>query len=555
MIRFAPWVTLLLMAAPLAAPAAAQELLQDVKLPHADEAASRITENFILGHTRYLSSDLLEGRGPGTRGDSLAQAYVAAQFETLGLEPAGPDGSWLQTVPLVSMTSTAPDVLTIGGPGGETLDLRRVDEWIAYTGKQEPRTSLADAEIVFVGYGIVAPEEDWDDYKGTDLSGKVLLFLNNDPTGDRFAGNTRLYYGRWTYKYEIAAEKGAAAAFIIHTTPSAGYAWQVVQSSFGGTEFELPAPPDEKRLEVRGWLTEDAAGRVVALGGHDLGELVAAAQRPDFEPVALGVTVDLEITTAIEESATANVIGRLPGGDRAGEAVLYTAHFDHLGIGQPVEGDSIYNGAVDNALGTSTMLAIARAFAHLPERPSRSILFAAVGAEEQGLLGSEFLGRHPPLPACDLFANINLDTGNFWGRTLDVPQIGGGKSDLDQWLDRFAREQGRVVEPEPFPDRGYFYRSDQFNLAKVGVPALYLEGGIKTVEGGPERGREISEQWLAERYHQPSDEILESWDLSGQVEDARLLFRVGYAVAQAATAPAWNPGDEFAAARAACSTP
>jgi Zn-dependent M28 family amino/carboxypeptidase len=541
---FPPLWTLVL----VAAPAAAQELA----LPSADAAAERITAEAILGPTRFLASDLLEGRGPATRGDSLAQAYVAAQFEALGLEPAGPGGSWLQPVPLVRIESSVPDVLTVTGPGGRTVDLARLEEWVAYTGKQAPRSSLADAEVVYVGYGIEAPEESWDDYEDVDVAGKVLLFLNNDPAGERFGGDTRLYYGRWTYKYEIAAQKGAAGAFVIHTTPSAGYPWQVVQSSFGGVEFELPAPPGEKRLEVRGWVTEAAARKIVELAGKDLGALVADAQRPEFRAVPLGVTIDLALTTEIAQSETANVLGRLPGGERAGEAVLYTAHFDHLGIGRPVEGDSIYNGAVDNALGTASLIAIARAFAALPEPPTRSIVFAAVGAEEQGLLGSEHLARHPPMPACELAATINLDGGNIWGRTRDVRQIGRGKSNLDTSLDRFAAEQGRVVEPEAFPDRGFFYRSDQFNLAKVGVPAIYLDNGIRFI-GRPEAwGEERAAEWEAEEYHQPSDEVDPAWDLAGQVEDARLLFKVGYAAAEMPTPPAWNPGDEFAAARAAC---
>jgi Zn-dependent M28 family amino/carboxypeptidase len=536
--------------------AAARLAAQEPDLPNADQAAAEATEAAILAHTRFLASDLFEGRGPGTRGDSLAQAYVAAQLEELGLEPAAPGGSWLQPVPLVSLTSSAPDVLTLAAAGGATLELRRVDEWVAYTGRQTPRSVLADAEIVFVGYGIVAPEEEWDDYKDADVAGKVLLFLNNDPTGDRFAGDTRLYYGRWSYKYEIAAEKGAAGAFVIHTTPSAGYPWQVVQSSFGGTEFELPAAPGEKRIDVRGWVTEEAAGRIAALGGHELAALVAAAQRPDFEPVPLGVRLDLEITTQIEETGTANVIGRLPGraatGAGSDEAVLFTAHFDHLGMGRAVEGDSIYNGARDNALGTASLLAIARAFAALPEPPARSILFAAVGAEEQGLLGSEYLAKNPPIQICDIVADINMDGGNIFGRARDVRQIGRGKSSLDDELDRFARQQERVVEPEEFPDKGYFYRSDQFNLAKEGVPALYLGESVDFV-GRPEGwGVERSDEWREKDYHQPSDEITDAWDLAGQVEDARLLFRVGYAVAEAPEPPRWNAGDEFEAARLAC---
>ncbi|MGH7573452.1 MAG: M28 family peptidase, partial [Gemmatimonadota bacterium] len=390
-----------------------------------------------------------------------------------------------------------------------------------------------------------------------DVAGKILLFLNNDPTGDRFAGDTRLYYGRWTYKYEIAAEKGAAGAFIVHTAPSAGYPWQVVQSSFGGTEFELPAPPEEPRIGVRGWLTHEAASRLAGLAGQDLDRLEATAQEPDFRPVPLGVTIDLLFTTALDTTETANVLGRLPGSDpeSSDTTVLYTAHYDHLGIGNPVAGDSIYNGARDNALGTASMLAIARAFATLPEPPSRSILFAAVGAEEQGLLGSEYLAKHPPIPACRLVANINLDGGSIFGRSADVRQIGRGKSELDDWLDRFASEQDRTVKPEEFPDRGYFYRSDQFNFAKIGVPALYLDEGVEVI-GQPEGwGAERQNEWIETLYHQPGDEVTPDWDLSGQVEDARLLFRIGYAVADASTPPAWEPGDEFEAAREKCPGP
>jgi Zn-dependent M28 family amino/carboxypeptidase len=446
-----------------------------------------------------------------------------------------------------------PESLRVRGSGGD-LGLAYGTDWVAAAGRQVDGTLIHDAEIVFVGYGIVAPEEEWDDYKDADVTGKILLFLNNDPTGDRFAGDTRLYYGRWTYKYEIAAEKGAAGALIIHTTPSAGYPWQVVQSSFGGTEFELPAPPEEPRIDVRGWLSHEAASRLAELAGQDLDALEAAAQSPDFEPVPLGVTLDLAFTTELDTTPTANVIGRLPGSDPElrGTAVLYTAHYDHLGIGRPVEGDSIYNGARDNALGTSTMLAIARAFAALPERPSRSVLFAAVGAEEQGLLGSEHLALHPPIPACNLVADLNLDGGSILGRSEDVRQIGRGKSDLDDHLDRFAAQQGRTVLPEEFPDRGYFYRSDQFNLAKVGVPALYLHTGVD-IRGRPEGwGAAREEEWVETLYHQPSDEVTADWDLGGQVEDARILFEVGRAIAESESAPAWAPGDEFAGIRAVC---
>lgn len=519
----------------------------------AQEAPTAITEGLILEHTLALSDDSLQGRGPASPGEEIAQRYLIREMESIGLEAGGADGGWLQPFDLVRLTSSMPDSLRLTANGG-SLGLAYGTDWVAAAGRQAPSTAVADAEIVFVGYGIVAPEEEWDDYKGADVAGKILLFLNSDPTGDRFAGDTRLYYGRWTYKYEIAAEKGAAGALIIHTTPSAGYPWQVVQSSFGGTEFELPAPPGEPRINVRGWLTHDAAIRLADLAGQDLEALEAAAQRADFRPVPLDVTLDLAFTTDLDTTRTANVIGVLPGSDPElrETAVLYTAHYDHLGIGRPVEGDSIYNGARDNALGTSTMLAIARAFAELPRRPSRSVLVAAVGAEEQGLLGSEHLALHPPIPACDLVANVNLDGGSILGRSEDVRQIGRGKSDLDALLVRFAAEQGRTVLPEEFPDRGYFYRSDQFNLAQVGVPALYLHTGVD-VRGRPEGwGVAREEEWVENLYHQPSDEVTADWDLSGQVEDAQLLFEVGRAVADSESPPAWTPGDEFAAMRAAC---
>ena len=530
------------------APLRAQDVPPAEVSPMAD-----ITAASILERTLALSDDSLQGRGPGSPGEKIAQRYLIREMESVGLEPGAGSDAWLQPFELVRLKSSMPDSLRVTGDGG-ALGLAHGTDWVAAAGRQAASTRVEDAEIVFVGYGIVAPEEDWDDYKDADVTGKVLLFLNNDPTGDRFAGDTRLYYGRWTYKYETAAEKGAAGALIIHTTPSAGYPWQVVQSSFGGTEFELPAPPEEPRTDLRGWLTHDTASRLAELAGQDLDALEAAAQLPDFRPVPLGVTLDLAFTTELDTTMTANVIGRLQGSDPKlrDMAVLYTAHYDHLGIGQPVEGDSIYNGARDNALGTATMLAIARAFGKLPERPARSILFAAVGAEEQGLLGSEHLALHPPVAACDLVANLNLDGGSILGRSEDVRQIGRGKSDLDDLLDRFATEQGRTVLPEEFPDRGYFYRSDQFNLAKVGVPALYLHTGVD-IRGRPEGwGAAREEEWVGTLYHQPSDEVTADWDLAGQIEDARLLFQVGLEVADTDTRPAWRPDDEFAGVREAC---
>jgi len=529
----------------LAVPAGAQ-------IPSAavEEAAATIDADVLLAHTRFLSDDLLGGRAPGTVGSRLAQAYIAAQLEAAGFEPAGTDG-WLQPFTLVGLTADPPEALTVAAPDGTTVDLAWREAFMAQGGRQAPRSEIDGAEIVFVGYGIVVPEEGWDDYGDTDVAGKVLLFLNNDPAGDRFGGNTRLYYGRWSYKYEIAAEKGAAGAIVIHTTPSAGYGWNVVQSSWSGTQFELPQT-GEPRVEVKGWVTEEAARGIVELAGRDLDALVRAAQPPDFEAVPLGVTASVAFDNALEETETANVIGRLPGGDLADGHVLYTAHYDHLGTISGVEGDSIHNGARDNALGTASVIAIARAFDALSGAPRRSILVAAVGAEEQGLLGSKYIAENPVVPNCDIVANLNLDGGNIWGETADVRQVGRGKSSLDDVLDRFAGAQGRTVLPEEFPDRGYYYRSDQFSFAKVGIPAIYLDEGTDFV-GRPEGwGVERIEAWLANDYHQPSDEITPDWDLSGAAEDARLMFRIGVTLADAGARPAWTPGDEFAAAREAC---
>lgn len=520
------------------------------RLPGVDRAAATIDTDVLFAHTRFLSDDLLAGRAPGTLGERIAQEYVAAQLEAAGFEPAGTDG-WLQPFTLVGLTADPPETMAVTAPGGETLAFDWKDEFMATAGRQAPRSEIDHAEVVFVGYGIVAPEEEWDDYGDVDVTGKVLLFLNNDPVGDRFADDTRLYYGRWTYKYEIAAEKGAAGALIVHTTPSAGYGWNVVSSSWSGTQFELPET-GEPRVDVKGWLTEAAARALVDLAGEDLDALVEAAQSPDFEAIPLGVDVSIAFDTVIERTETANVIGRLPGGELADEHVLYTAHYDHLGTGAGLEGDSIYNGARDNALGTSATLAIARAFDALPGPPRRSILVAAVGAEEQGLLGSKFLAENPVVANCDIVANLNLDGGNIWGETTDVRQIGRGKSSLDEVLDRFAANQDRTVLPEEFPDKGYYYRSDQFSFAKVGIPAIYLDEGTSFV-GRPEGwGVERIDEWLEHDYHQVSDEITPDWNLAGAVLDSELLFRVGYSLAESDDRPTWTPGDEFAAARAAC---
>jgi Zn-dependent M28 family amino/carboxypeptidase len=522
---------------------------------HISAAEAAITDHALRGHIRFLADDLLEGRGPGSKGDELAQKYIAAHFQALGLRPAAPGGGWFQKVPLVGVTAHVPPTLKFE-KGSSSLELKRHDDYVITSGKPQEKVAVANAEIVFVGYGMQAPEYQWDDFKGQDLKGKVLLMMNNDPADDPelFGGKRRLYYGRWDYKYDSAARQGAAGAIIIHTTPSAGYPFQVVQTSWSGEEFEL-AEAEGPRLEMRGWLTEDASKRLVTLAGKDLDQLRAAAERRDFRPVPLGVNLSIAMNCDIRKKETANVLGLLPGHDPSlkEQAVVFMAHHDHLGLAEQrdARGDSIYNGAVDNASGTAALLAIARAVTSLEKPPARSILFAAVGAEEQGLLGSEYFAAHPPIPAGNLAAVINIDGLNIIGPTRDVNVIGLGKSSLDDLVQSVARWQQRVVTPDSFPDRGYYYRSDQFSLAKVGVPGVYLHSGINVI-GKPEGwGKEQLELWTETKYHQPSDEYDENWDLRGAVEDVRLLYHVGLLAAEQRELPRWNPGDEFEAARKA----
>lgn len=519
----------------------------------AHEAARVIDRDTLRAPIRFLSDDLLAGRGPASEGDRLTQLYLATQMEFMGLQPGAPDGGWLQPFDVVGITSHAPETWTFE-KGGEQAGFARSTEFVAFSGVQEPKASLAGAEVVFVGYGIEAPEYDWDDFKGADLEGKVLLMLNNDPDWDPelFAGKTRLYYGRWTYKYESAARQKAAGAIVIHTTPSAGYPWQVVETSWSGTQFELPAA-GEPRLQVAGWLTGDAAGRLAALAGHDLAKLTEAARKRDFQPVPLGVTTSLSLDNEIERVETANVMGLLPGGDPelSKQVVVFTAHHDHLGVAADKDGDAIYNGALDNAAGTSQLLAIAKAMTELPEPPKRSLLFLFVAAEEQGLLGSEFYATHPSFLPGRIAANLNFDGGNIWGPTRDVTLIGMGKSTLDQVAQQVSTAQGRTLKADQFPDKGFYYRSDQFNFAKIGVPALYFDTGTDFV-GRPEGwGEERIEQWTEVHYHQPSDELEPDWDFDGMIQDALLGFYAGLIIADDEAIPMYNPGDEFEAARKA----
>jgi len=519
--------------------------------PGAREAAATIDTHTLVSPVRFLASDLLEGRGPATRGDRLAREYLAAQMEFLGLDPGGADGSWFQPFGIVGLTAELPATWSFE-KGDESRSFAAREQWVAFSGVQEPRAEIQDAELVFVGYGIQAPEHDWDDFKGADLAGKLLVMLNNDPDWDPelFEGERRLYYGRWTYKYESAARQGAAGAVIVHTTPSAGYPWQVVETSWTGPQYELP-DRGEPRIEIGAWLTEGASRELMELAGRDLDELTAAAKRRDFRPVPLGITTSLRLDNRVERVETANVLGLLRGRDPelADEVVVYTAHHDHLGVGEEKDGDAIYNGALDNGAGMAQVLAIARALTALPEPPRRSVLFLFVAAEEQGLLGSEHYAAHPTFPPGKIAANVNYDGGNMWGETEDVTLIGMGKSSLDEVARAVAEAQGRTLKPDQFPDKGYFYRSDQLNFARIGVPALYFDTGTEFV-GRPEGwGKETQDHWTEVYYHQPSDELTDDWNFAGMIQDARLGFFAGLLVAEADELPAWNPGDEFEAAR------
>ncbi|TWU08555.1 M20/M25/M40 family metallo-hydrolase [Stieleria varia] len=513
----------------------------------------RINEPSLRGHIRFLADDLLEGRGPGTRGDQLSQLYLSTQFQTMGLKPAAPDGGFTQPVPLIGVTTLQPEQVTFQSKSG-SLTLKTSDDFMATVGKPVEHIEVSDAELMFVGYGIQAPEYDWDDFKDVDLTGKILVVMNNDPSDDPelFAGRRRLYYGRWDYKYETAAAQGAAGVIIIHTTASAGYPWQVIQTSWSGEESEL-RDHDGPRLDLESWATEEASRKLVALGGHDLDKLLAAAESRDFQPVPLGVTLSMKLDANVRQRDTANVLAMLPGSDpeRRDEVVIFMAHHDHLGIGadRDESGDNIYNGAVDNAAGAAMLLTMADAFANMDPAPRRSILFAAVGAEEQGLLGSKYFAAHPSIHPGKIAAVINMDGTNIIGRTNDVNVIGYGKSSLDAVIKSVAATQGRVVTPDHAPDKGYYYRSDQFSLAKIGVPGVYLHSG-QFVIGKPEGwGKQQLEHWTENIYHQPSDEYREDWDLAGAIDDGKLLFLVGNEVADADKMPTWNEGDEFQAAR------
>lgn len=516
----------------------------------------------VLAHTKTLASDAFEGRAPGSKGETLTVAYLTEQFRKLGLKPGNTDGSYVQNVPLVGITPT-PAPLVIRSPKGEQ-QLQWKDDVVAWSKHVAETATLDDSELVFVGYGVVAPEYGWDDYKGLDVKGKTLVMLVNDPPVTDpennneldpkvFGGRAMTYYGRWTYKYEIAMEKGAAGALIIHETEPAGYPFSVVQSKVG-EQFDLVTPDKNlKRPAIEGWITLDRARELLRAAGQDFAALKGQAATREFTPVPLGLKASMTIRNTMRTISSKNVIARIDGRDPAlkNEYVVYSAHWDHLGIGPAVNGDTIYNGAKDNAVGVAGILEIARAFTRLAAPPKRSIVFLALTAEEQGLLGSQYYSVTPVYPLARTAANINIDGLNVGGRTSDITLVGYGASDLDDYTRDAAGEQGRVVRPEPEPEKGFYYRSDHFHFAKQGVPALDPDDGVDYLGKPQEYGDRVRREWNERDYHQPSDQVSPSWDLSGAAEDLKVYFAVGYRVAEAEKMPEWKPGSEFRAKREA----
>jgi Zn-dependent M28 family amino/carboxypeptidase len=519
-----------------------------------------INASEVLEHTRVLSSDQFEGRAPGTKGEELTVQYLVSRFKEMGLKPGNPDGTYTQRVPLVGITGEPEGAFVAGN---RRLELKFPDTAVAFSRYTRPEVTVRNSDMVFVGYGVVAPEYGWDDYKGVDVRGKTLVMLVNDPAvpdprdpakldESLFKGKAMTYYGRWTYKYEIASEKGAAAAVIIHETGPAGYPWEVVAGSWSHENFDIKADgsgPD--RVLVESWISTECAQQLFQMAGRRFEDLKSAALDRNFKPVDLRVGSEFTIRNKTREVESTNVVALLEGSDPElkDEYVVYTSHWDHLGTSDSLKGDRIYNGALDNASGTAGLLELAGAFEKLSRPPKRSILFLAVTAEEQGLLGAKYYAANPLYPLEKTAANINMDGANTWGRTRDVVVIGRGNSTLDDVLETAARDQGRVLKPDPEPEKGFFYRSDHFEFAKQGVPALYTDTGTEFVGKSPEFSQQKRDEYTQRDYHKVTDEIKPDWDLSGAVEDLQLLMMVGYRVAEQDKMPEWKPGTEFKARR------
>ncbi len=520
-----------------------------------DVALAHFSGKRMLADIRVLSSGQYQGRGPGTEGEKLTIAYVEKQFRAAGLEPGNPDGTYLQKVPMVGARPSSKMDLTFTGAGAPTHAIFEKD-FVAFA-RYPVKDAKLDAEMVFAGYGVQAPEYKWDDFKGTDVKGKVLVVLVNDPQIKKdgqldpkmFGGKAMTYYGRWTYKYEEAERLGAAGCLIVHETAMAGYPWEVVRDSWAGENFTLPARADSSFVE--GWITHEEAQALFKAAGYDFASLKEKALSPDFRPMPLKMRAKLDIQNDIRRIESHNVIAKLSGSDPTlkNEYVIYSAHWDHFGIGPEVNGDKIYHGALDNASGSAALMELGRAFASLKTRPKRTILFLSDTGEEQGLLGSAYYAEHPLYPLSHTAADINMDGMNVLGKTRDVTEIGMGESSLDEVVAAVAREQGRTVRPDPEPQKGSYYRSDHFSFAKVGVPAFDPGSGIDYVGKPPGWGMKMRAQFTEHDYHKPSDVIKPYWKMDGAEQDCALYFGVGYRVANAPQMPVWERGSEFKAVR------
>ena len=535
-------------------------MAEDAAAPQAalsipEVAPGQLSEAAMKEMTRVLSSDSFEGRAPGTAGEEKTVAYIIDRFKAAGLQP-GNNGSWVQDVPLVEITGKNYSPLTIEGGAGAPMVFAFAKDWVGVTYREDAATRLQDSELVFVGYGVVAPEKGWNDYAGIDMRGKTAVILVNDPdfgaaneTG-LFNGKAMTYYGRWTYKYEEAGRQGAAGAIIIHDTAPASYGWNVVESSWSGPQAYPQAganPPPT--TQFNGWVQKPVAERILAAAGQNLADLTARARQQGFKPVPLGLTASTSFQSDIRKFASKNVIGMLPGRGAADEYVLHTAHWDHLGRCTPApDGDDICNGAVDNATGTAALAALGEA--HVKAGPARrSLVFLAVTAEESGLLGAHYYAANPVFPLNKTVGGINMDAFLVGGPSKDVTVVGPGKSELDAYLSAALKTDGRTITPDPSSEAGYYYRSDHFAFAKLGVPMLYVDGGEDLVNGGRAAGEKLAADYRANRYHGPKDEYDPSWNWAGVMQDLQLFYRIGRSLAQSNSWPNWMPGDEFRATR------
>ena len=516
-------------------------------------AAPEISIETLKDVTKTLSDDSFEGRAPATPAEEKTIAYISDRFAKAGLKPGGTDGGWYQAVPLVELNAKASPLSITGGK--MPLSFTAPTDMIIHSYQVQPHIAVKDSDVVFVGYGINAPERGWNDYAGVDVKGKTVVILVNDPDWKTktlkgpFEGRAMTYYGRWTYKYEEAARQGAAAAIIVHETEPAAYPFSVVVSSNTGPQLQFDEPGGRMdQSKAIGWITNEAAHKLFAAAGRSYDQLIAAAGRKGFRAVPLGLKASVTIDNSIRRQSSRNVIGVLPGSERSDEYVVYSAHWDHLGRCAPVKGDDICNGAVDNASGIAGLVALAEAF-RKQGTPRRSILFIAVTAEESGTIGSEYYAAHPTVPLRQIVGGVNMDSLNVNGATRDIVLVGGGKSELEDYLARAAKAQGRAVKPEPTPEKGYYFRSDHFSFAKLGVPMLYTDPGEDLVNGGVARGKALSEDYVANRYHSPQDEYDPNWDWAGAVQDLDLWYAIGRELADGNAWPNWRPTSEFRVVR------